>query len=154
MEASAAPPGDQLKRDTAIDLTVSKGPPQPIKIEDWTGRSTTDAKAALEKAGFTVKVTSEYSNTPQAMWRAGSEERCRDARRHDHPGGLQGSADGEGARGEGDECSGRPRGGAGEGRLQGGDHQAPNYVGLEAVSETNPPAAPRCPGSTITLSLV
>ncbi|SDL55375.1 Stk1 family PASTA domain-containing Ser/Thr kinase [Tessaracoccus oleiagri] len=52
--------GAELKRDTPVDLTVSKGP-QPIAIENFTGRSATAAKEALGKAGFKVEVTQEHN---------------------------------------------------------------------------------------------
>nr|WP_147454058.1 Stk1 family PASTA domain-containing Ser/Thr kinase [Tessaracoccus antarcticus] len=55
-------PGTALKRDTPIDLTVSKGP-EPIAIEAFVYRPATTAKTQLEKAGFTVKVTPENSDT-------------------------------------------------------------------------------------------
>jgi eukaryotic-like serine/threonine-protein kinase len=52
--------GAPLKRDTAIDLTVSKGP-EPIAVEDFTGRSAKNATEKLEKAGFQVKVSEEHN---------------------------------------------------------------------------------------------
>lgn len=53
-------PGAELKRDTTIDLTVSKGP-EPIAITDHTGRGAATAKEELEAAGFTVEVSSEHN---------------------------------------------------------------------------------------------
>ena len=41
---------------------MSKGP-QPIKITDYTGKGAAAAKAALTKAGFKVKITTENSDT-------------------------------------------------------------------------------------------
>ncbi|MEO7587303.1 MAG: Stk1 family PASTA domain-containing Ser/Thr kinase [Arachnia sp.] len=55
-------PGTELKRDTPIDLTVSKGP-EPISIEAFVYRPANTAKTQLEKAGFTVNVTTENSDT-------------------------------------------------------------------------------------------
>ena len=52
-------PDAQLKRNTAINLTVSKGP-EPIRITDYNGRETEVAKRELEAAGFRVKVTEEH----------------------------------------------------------------------------------------------
>ncbi len=52
--------GVLLKRDSVVGLTVSKGP-EPIKIRDYAGKSADDAQRALEKAGFTVKVTTAHS---------------------------------------------------------------------------------------------
>lgn len=45
--------GALLKKDTPVDLVVSKGP-RPITIVDYTGKPVAASKAALEKAGFTV----------------------------------------------------------------------------------------------------
>ncbi|MGO1385882.1 MAG: PASTA domain-containing protein, partial [Arachnia sp.] len=57
-------PGTQLKRDTAIDVTVSKGP-EPISIPNFADDKTTAASAVeqLEEAGFTVETTQENSAT-------------------------------------------------------------------------------------------
>ena len=55
-------PGTRVKPGTTVNLTVSKGP-QPVKITDYTGKSAAAAVAALEKAGFKVKVTSEHSDS-------------------------------------------------------------------------------------------
>ncbi len=57
-------PGTQLKRDTPIDLTVSKGP-EPIDIPNFADDKTTAASAAkqLEDAGFVVKISKENSTT-------------------------------------------------------------------------------------------
>ena len=54
-------PGARLKRDTAIDLVVSKGP-APIKISSHVGRRFAAAEAALRKAGFTVVTKTEHSD--------------------------------------------------------------------------------------------
>ncbi|WP_235998149.1 Stk1 family PASTA domain-containing Ser/Thr kinase [Aestuariimicrobium ganziense] len=54
--------GSPLKRGTTVDLVVSKGP-QPIPITSWAGKKTTEAKAALEKAGFSVSITEKNSDT-------------------------------------------------------------------------------------------
>ena len=48
-------PGASLKRDTKIDLVVSKGP-APIPIESYVGKKSGPSQAALRKAGFTVVV--------------------------------------------------------------------------------------------------
>jgi serine/threonine-protein kinase len=53
---------DELKRGTVVDLSVSKGK-KPIKVVDYTGKPSADAKKALEKAGFKVKITPEFSDT-------------------------------------------------------------------------------------------
>ena len=54
-------PGARLKRDTAIDLVMSKGP-APIKISSYVGRRFAAAEAALRKAGFTVVTKTEHSD--------------------------------------------------------------------------------------------
>lgn len=53
---------DQLRRDTVVDLSVSKGK-KPIKVVDYTGKPAADAEKALTKAGFKVKINSEFSDT-------------------------------------------------------------------------------------------
>lgn len=57
--------GDLVKRDTEVDLVVSKGP-QPIKITDHTGATEAAATAALKKAGFEVSISRQYSDTVSA----------------------------------------------------------------------------------------
>lgn len=52
---------DDLKRNTVIDLSVSKGK-KPIKVVDYTGKPATDAEAALKKAGFKVKVNTVFDD--------------------------------------------------------------------------------------------
>jgi serine/threonine-protein kinase len=63
-QASTAP-GTRLRPETVVDLTVSKGP-RPIPVTDYTGRSAGTAAAALEKAGFTVVVERENSDSVAA----------------------------------------------------------------------------------------
>ncbi|HIT76246.1 MAG TPA: Stk1 family PASTA domain-containing Ser/Thr kinase [Candidatus Avipropionibacterium avicola] len=58
-------PGDKVRRGTTIDLTVSKGR-EPIEIADWTGKSAAEAKQALEKLGFTVKITQENHDSVES----------------------------------------------------------------------------------------
>jgi serine/threonine-protein kinase len=55
-------PGTSLRRNTAVDVVVSKGP-KPIKIPDYTGKPVGPATKALEKLGFTVKATEVNSDT-------------------------------------------------------------------------------------------
>lgn len=64
--SSSEDPGTQLKRDTPIDLTVSKGP-EPIPIPNFVDDKTTAASAAkqLKAAGLEVKVSQENSTTVQ-----------------------------------------------------------------------------------------
>ena len=59
--ASSAKPGTLLKRDSAVELTVSEGP-KPIKIRNYTGKSAEDAQQDLEKAGFTVEASTAHSD--------------------------------------------------------------------------------------------
>ena len=47
-----------VKRDTSVDLVVSKGR-RPIEISDWTGKDADQAVAALEKRKLVVEVTGE-----------------------------------------------------------------------------------------------
>ncbi len=54
--------GDKVKRDTPIDLVVSKGP-KPIDIVDYTGKSGSSAAAALTAAGFGVTQSEQFSDT-------------------------------------------------------------------------------------------
>ncbi len=49
-----------LKRDSAVDLTVSKGR-EPLAIDDFTGAPAEEAAAKLEDRGFTVTVSEEHS---------------------------------------------------------------------------------------------
>lgn len=53
--------GTQVKRNTAIDVYISKGR-QPINVKNYQGSTKADAVAALESAGFTVNVTTQFSN--------------------------------------------------------------------------------------------
>jgi eukaryotic-like serine/threonine-protein kinase len=53
-------PGASLKPNTGVDLVVSIGP-RPIKITDYTGKRSSDARKALEKAGFTVSMKEQNS---------------------------------------------------------------------------------------------
>ncbi|MBA8794333.1 serine/threonine-protein kinase [Friedmanniella endophytica] len=57
--------GARLRRDTPVNLTVSKGK-QPITVTDWTGKDAGEAARALDKAGFDVTVTSKNSDTVPA----------------------------------------------------------------------------------------
>lgn len=51
---------DDLKRGTEVVLGISKGP-RPIDVVDFRGKPYTEAKAALEKAGFDVKASEVFS---------------------------------------------------------------------------------------------
>ncbi len=64
LEASEKP-GASLKKQTPIDLVLSKGP-KPIKIKDFTGESAARAEQELTDDGFKVKINSEHSDTVDA----------------------------------------------------------------------------------------
>lgn len=51
--SSDSEPGTELPRDSVVALVVSAGP-EPIVVPDLTGRTGTEAAAALEEAGFRV----------------------------------------------------------------------------------------------------
>ncbi len=55
-------PGTLLRRNTAVDVIVSKGP-RPIKVPDFTGKPESAATKALKKLGFEVKTTEVNSDT-------------------------------------------------------------------------------------------
>ncbi len=50
--------GTELRRDTTVTLTVSKGP-EPIEIQDFTGKRAGKAERVLSEAGFEVTLTEE-----------------------------------------------------------------------------------------------
>ena len=54
--------GTELRKGTAVDVKVSRGP-RPIRIPDFTGRRATRAEQKLTALGFTVDVTEEHSDT-------------------------------------------------------------------------------------------
>ena len=54
--------GTSLRRGTAVDVVVSKGP-KPIKIPDYTGKPAAKASQALGKLGFKVDTTEVNSDT-------------------------------------------------------------------------------------------
>jgi serine/threonine protein kinase/beta-lactam-binding protein with PASTA domain len=58
-------PGTQLRRDTAVNVIVSRGQ-KPIDIRDWTGRNGDRAASALSGLGFTVARDDQYSDTVPA----------------------------------------------------------------------------------------
>ncbi len=53
--------GASLKRDTPVDLVVSRGP-APIKIKNYVGKPAATAEQALTKAGFKVVIKTEHSD--------------------------------------------------------------------------------------------
>jgi beta-lactam-binding protein with PASTA domain/serine/threonine protein kinase len=53
--------GTELRRGSAVDVTVSKGP-KPIRIPDFTGKDGERAQQRLAELGFQVEVTEEHSD--------------------------------------------------------------------------------------------
>jgi serine/threonine-protein kinase len=60
--ASSPAAGVLLRRQAAVGLTVSDGP-RPIPVVSYVKSGAARAKAALKKAGFTVRVTTKHSKT-------------------------------------------------------------------------------------------
>ncbi|MGY2875316.1 eukaryotic-like serine/threonine-protein kinase [Marmoricola sp. URHA0025 HA25] len=58
-------PGTPLRRGTAVNVVVSKGP-RPIDIPDWTGRNGDKAVDALDRLGFKVDRSDDFSDTVPA----------------------------------------------------------------------------------------
>ncbi|MDD2857871.1 MAG: Stk1 family PASTA domain-containing Ser/Thr kinase [Candidatus Nanopelagicales bacterium] len=54
--------GTSVKRDTAVQLLISKGP-QPVAVPDIVGRKLAAASAALKSVGLTPQVTKVFSET-------------------------------------------------------------------------------------------
>ena len=59
---SDPPAGQTLRPGTVVDLYVSKGR-KPLTVTDWTGKNFVEARTALERKGFEVSSTDEYSDT-------------------------------------------------------------------------------------------
>jgi beta-lactam-binding protein with PASTA domain len=55
-------PGTPLRRNTAVDVIVSKGP-KPVKIPDFTGKPAATAAKALGRLGFEIDTTEVNSDT-------------------------------------------------------------------------------------------
>ncbi len=54
--------GEMLRRNTAVDLVISKGP-KPIEVLDWTGKPFAEAEAWANEKKFTINRTDEFSDT-------------------------------------------------------------------------------------------
>ncbi|MCB0907343.1 MAG: serine/threonine protein kinase [Nocardioidaceae bacterium] len=150
--------GVKLKRDSVVNLVVSKGR-QPIRFTDWTGKSADAAKKALEAKGLVVDISNEeYSDTVPAGYVI-----------------TQDPATGPLYKGDkitlivskGPEMIQIPKQGviaagvdAARATLEGLGfvvkvEQAPDYLGLGFVKNTDPPAGSSVPkGSTITLFVI
>jgi beta-lactam-binding protein with PASTA domain len=55
-------PGAEVKRDTPVDVVVSKGP-KPVPVPSVAGKKASNARSALADAGLKVDVTQKYSET-------------------------------------------------------------------------------------------
>ena len=76
--------GNTLHWGDSVDVVVSKGP-ETITLPNYVGQKASDAKAALEKLGFTVKVSSQltlnashYTKAASLEPAGGTEVRIRD----------------------------------------------------------------------------
>jgi beta-lactam-binding protein with PASTA domain len=58
-------PGTQLRPNSPVTLTVSKGP-APIPVPSVVGKSEADARSILQSAGFKVSTSQDYSDTVPA----------------------------------------------------------------------------------------
>ncbi len=63
--AASSQAGSQVRHDTAVDLTLSKGP-APVTVPDFTGKSADEANKALGDLGFKVTVEKQHSDTVAA----------------------------------------------------------------------------------------
>src|SRR5690606_13736260 len=54
--------GQEVKRDTAVDLVVSQGP-APVELVDFTGKNADDAEKALKDLGLKVTRKEAFSDT-------------------------------------------------------------------------------------------
>ncbi len=60
--SQATSPGSQVKRDTRVDLVVSRGP-APVELGDWVGKPLAEASAWAETAGLKVAASEENHDT-------------------------------------------------------------------------------------------
>lgn len=58
--SASAKAGDELHWGDAIEVVVSKGP-QTVTLPNYVGQRASDAKSALEKLGFSVKISSQIT---------------------------------------------------------------------------------------------
>ncbi len=147
--------GTELKRDSAVDLVVSRGP-KPIKVPDFTGKPAERAEAELTDRGLEVSITRENSDeVPEG-----------DVISQDPSSGRLFRGDTvelvvsegpvmvevPGVRGVGIEEATRRLEEAG---FEVETEKSDVYVGLEFVVSSDPPQGTMAPrGSTVTLSLV
>lgn len=149
--------GTKLRRDTAVDLTVSKGK-RPIKIPDLTGKAETRARKRLRHLGFKVQVSGHsFSNSvPKGAVltqspSSGTGHRgdtvtitiSRGPRMVSIPSDLGGRAYADAAQ-ELRSMGLHPHG-----------ERSPFYIGLNRVAQVDPgPGTPVPVGSSVTLALV
>ncbi len=55
-------PGKELRRGTAVDLVVSRGP-KPVEVPDFTGKNADEAVRALRGLGLSVELTRRHDDT-------------------------------------------------------------------------------------------
>jgi serine/threonine-protein kinase len=60
-EMSGVDSGDLVKRDTKVNIVVSKGP-EPIAVQNFTGQTSGSATSGLRGRGFLVRVVYAYSD--------------------------------------------------------------------------------------------
>jgi beta-lactam-binding protein with PASTA domain len=60
-EMSGVNAGDLVKRDTKVDIVVSKGP-EPVDVPNFTGQSSGTATSGLRGRGFLVRIVYAYSD--------------------------------------------------------------------------------------------
>jgi beta-lactam-binding protein with PASTA domain/serine/threonine protein kinase len=60
-EMSGVEAGDLVKRDTRVNIVVSKGP-EPINVPNFTGQSSGTATSGLRGRGFLVRIVTDYSD--------------------------------------------------------------------------------------------
>ena len=150
--------GVKLKRDSVVNLVVSKGR-QPIRFTDWTGKSVAAATKALEAKGLVVDASNEeYSDTVPAGYIITQDPTSGPLFKGDKVTLIVS---------KGPEMVQIPRDGviaagvdAAKATLEGLGfvvkvEQAPDYLGLGFVKNTDPPAGSSVPkGSTITLFII
>ncbi len=60
--ASEPGPRAEVRRNTSVDLVLSKGP-RPVRITDWTGRDADQARRSLVRQGFKVSSHRQHDDT-------------------------------------------------------------------------------------------
>ena len=145
-----------LRRNTAVDVIVSKGP-KPIKIPNFTGKRAGPAERALTKRGFKVDTTEVNSDTvPVGLVVSQSpEQRHRPEGRRHLAGRLQGTGVGHGARRHrhGGLEAARQRLAAAGFRVT--VRRASLYVGVQYVVTTDPGGGTKAPrGSIVVVGVV